>query len=126
MSELIPSVIKHLANNREIFTPTTPEEVVTVIPSLQAKKSVRENNIRSKFLKFGTLTLSSYISNLFNCCVEQGEFPNALKITEIVLIYKKRGPSLCSSYRLISLLSTFSKILKKLIFIHICYYLEKI
>ena len=74
LSELVPSVNEHLTNNREVtikysffFTPTTPEEVTTVIHSLKAKKSVRENNISIKFLKYGTLISSPYISNLFNC-----------------------------------------------------------
>ena len=118
MSELIPLVTEHLTNNREIttknslfFTPTTPEKVTTVIRSFEAKKSVKENDISIKFLKHSTLILSPYISNLFNRCVEQGEFPNALKIAEVVPMYKKGNPNLCTNYRPISLLSPFSKIL---------------
>ena len=59
--------------------PTKPEEVATIIRSLEARKSVRENDISIKLLKCGTLILLSDISNLFNCCVEPSEFPNALK-----------------------------------------------
>ena len=36
------------------------------------------------------------ISNLFNCCVEQGEFPNALKIAKVVPIFKKKGTLICA------------------------------
>ena len=63
----------HLINNREVttknsffFTPITFEEVATVIRSLKAKKSIRENDISIKFLKYSTLILSPYFGNLFN------------------------------------------------------------
>ena len=91
MSELIPLVTKHLINNREVttkksffFTQTTPEEEATLIRSIKAKKSIRKNDINIRFLKYSTLSLSPYICDLFNCCVEQSKFPNALKIAEVV------------------------------------------
>ena len=40
-------------------------------------------------------------------------------------IYKKKDPNLCTNYRPISLLSPFSKILEKLIFVRICSHLIK-
>ena len=94
-------------------------------PFCKDKKSVRANDISIKFLKYSTLILPPHISNLFNCCEEQGEFPNALKIAEVIPIYKKGNPNLCTNYRPISLLSPFIKILEKLIFVRICSYLEK-
>ena len=101
------------------------EEVATVIRSLKVKKSVGENDISIKLLNYGSLILSSFISNLFNCCVVQGEFPNVLKIAEAMPIYKKGDPNLCTNNKPISLLSPFSKIIEKLIFVRICSYLEK-
>ena len=64
--------------------------------------AVRENDVSIKFLKHCFLILSPYNSNLLNCCVEQGEFPNAQKIAEVVLIYKKGDHNLCINYRPIS------------------------
>ena len=63
-----------------------PEKVATVIRSLQVKKSVRENDISIKFLKYSNLILSPCISNLLNCCLELGELRNALEIAEVVPI----------------------------------------
>ena len=87
--------------------PTAPEEVATNICSSKTKKSVGENDISINFLKYSTLIPLSYISDLFNCCIEQGEFSNALKIDEVMLIYKKGDPNLCTNYRPISLLLQF-------------------
>ena len=111
--------------NSFFFSPSTPEEITSIIHSMKLKKAVRENDIDTKFLKYSTQVISPYISELFNLCVEQGEFPNVLKIAEVVPIHKKGDPNQCTNYRPISLLSPFNKILEKLIYIRIYSYLEK-
>ena len=45
-----------------------------------------------------------------------GIYPNAFKIAKVILIFKKGDPSLLTSYRPISLLSTLSKIFERGIF----------
>ena len=54
------------------------------------------------------------LSYIFNLSLHQGKFPDAFKKTKIVPIFKKGDSKNLSNYRPISLLSSFSKLLKKL------------
>ena len=65
------------------------------------------------------------LSDFFIWCVEQGEFPNVLRIAEVVPICKKGNSNSCTNYRPISLLSPFSKTFEKLIYSRLYSYLEK-
>ena len=75
--------------NSFYFTPATTGEITAIIRNLNPKKSIRENDIDTKFLKFSNEIISPYICDLFNSCIEQGKFPDALKIAEVVPILKK-------------------------------------
>ena len=98
---------------------------------MKLKKAVRENDVDNQFLKYSTRVISPYLSDFFNWCVEQGVFPNVLKIAEIVPIYKRGSFDVegilkeGTNYRTISLLSPFSKIFEKLIYSRLYSYLEK-
>ena len=111
--------------NSFFLSPSTPDEVDSIIRDMKLKKAVWENDIDYQFLKYSTRVISPYLSNFFNWCVEQGEFRNVLKIAEIVPIYKKGNPDLCTNYRPISLLSPFSKIFEKTIYSRLYSYLVK-
>ena len=62
---------------------------------------------------------------LFNKSLEQGIFPNALKITKIVPIHKGDSMFVMSNYRPISLLPIFSKILEKLMYSRVMSFIQK-
>ena len=96
--------------NSFFLSPSTPDEVGSIIRVMKLKKADRENDIDNQFLKYSTQVISPYLSDFFNWCVEQGEFPNVLEIAEIVPIYKRGNPNLCANYRPISLLSNISLI----------------
>ena len=65
------------------------------------------------------------LTKLYNYCIEEGTFPDILKIAEVKPIYKKGPKDICENYRLISLLSPFSKIFEKCIHHRLTQYLEK-
>ena len=52
------------------------------------------------------------LTQLFNTCIKKEYFPLALKITEIVPIFKKGNRENCCNYRSISILSRLQKFLK--------------
>ena len=41
-----------------------------------------------RFVKLSAKTVSPYLSNLYNKCVEYGMFPGPLKFAEVIPIYK--------------------------------------
>ena len=56
------------------------------------------------------------MSDLFNCCLKEGEYPDSLKVAEVIPIFKKGEHDKTTNYRPISLLSQFDKIFAKLLY----------
>ena len=116
--------LSHVKNSF-FFSPASTAEIATIIRSLKPKKSNRENDIETKFLKYNNVIISPVICNIFNSCIEQGKFPDFLKIAEVVPIFKKGDSNQVTNYRPIFFLSQFSKFLEKLICNCLHHYLEK-
>ena len=110
--------------NSFFFSPATAEEIYSLIGIIKTKKAVRENDITNKLLKLSNAVISPFLCNIFNSCIHQ-EFPNSLKIAEVVPVFKKEDSNLLTNYCPISILSQLSKIFEKLIFTRINNYLEK-
>ena len=62
----------------------------------------------------------------FNYCIDKGEFPNDLKHTDIVPIYKKNKKYEKENYRPISILSNLSKVYEKLMYNQLYEYFDNI
>ena len=65
------------------------------------------------------------LSYIFNQSMLTGEFPNSMKLTEVVLLYKNKEHHLETNYRPISLLTTISKILEKIVYKRVYNFLVK-
>ena len=117
-----------MLTNSFFFTPSTIEEVSSIIKNLNNKKAIQENDVEIKYLKISNAIISPFISNIliFNSFIKKGKFSDALKKAEIIPIFKKGKVNLFTKYRPISILPQFSKISEKLIFNRIYVYLEKL
>ena len=62
---------------------------------------------------------------LINQVLNTGIFPNELKIAKVIPIFKKDDPTLLKNYRPISLLSTLSKVIEKIIFTQLSLYFNE-
>ena len=100
--------------NSMYLNPTCPLEIDQIIKNMQNKKSSGYDNISNQMLKWLRPVIIQPLSIIFNMSMEQGIFPNNMKIAEIVPIHKGGDESQCNNYRPISLLITISKILEKL------------
>lgn len=108
--------LKNPKNNRTIFLrPTTSDEVYNEILKLKLDCSPGADNITSHDLKEVADIIAPILVQIFNEHLALGTFPNCLKITEIVPIYKDGDRDQCNSYRPISLLPTIGKVFEKLI-----------
>jgi len=107
------------------LAPATSEEIASVIRSLKDKKSIRLEDVDSKFLKFNTNLIAPILENIFNSCAKTGEFPDCLKIAEVISVFRKGDTMKATNYRYISILSQFDKIFEKLLCSRIYNYLEK-
>jgi hypothetical protein len=71
------------------------------------------------------LKLSSPFNYICNKIIQSGTFPERLKYSVIKPLYKKGDKLLISNYRPISLLTSFSKIVEKVMFNRLMNHLKK-
>ena len=107
------------------LSPTVPPEVAKIIDSLDLKKSTGPMSLPPFILKTYKDFFSFWLCQLVNLSFEVGIFPDMLKCARITPIHKKESKLNYLNYRPISLLSVFSKIFEKLIYLRIYSFLTK-
>ena len=120
------TVYTERVTNSIYFSDTSDLEVENIITILQSNKCTRINDVPTKFLKISKAVISPFLANLFNVCLKRGVYPNALKVAQVIPIYKNEGSKeLCSNYRPISILSQINKIFEKLIYKRLISFFDK-
>jgi hypothetical protein len=71
--------------------------------------------VSTKMVKFIGSEISFPLSHIFNLSLSTGIFPNKLKLCRVIPIFKSGNSSECDNYRPISLLSSISKLLEKIV-----------
>lgn len=94
---------------------TTFEEVINTINSLPSKVSAGVDEISPKLLKACKYEIAYPLTNLINMSFRSGKFPQQLKLAKVIPIFKKGDQCEASNYRPISQISTFSKVIEKLV-----------
>jgi hypothetical protein len=109
----------YLANNLETeenIRLLTPEQVKKEISYLNTKKLPGIDQVSPKMLKELSRKGIVMLTYLYNTILRLNYWPKQLKVAEIILISKSgKNPNHVSSYISISLLSTISKLLEKLL-----------
>lgn len=97
------------------LNPASSDEVTLLIKDLERNKSPGPDGISVDIIKNNHIRFSSILADAFNKIVETGLYPECLKISRVVPIYKSGDACDASNYRPISTLSIFNKILEKLL-----------
>ena len=79
----------------------TPNEIMKIISELQNGKA---SDIPIHVIKKSSRFISPILSVLYNKCINDGIFPNELKVGKISPIYKKDKEELLENYRPVSTL----------------------
>ena len=90
-------------------------QIVDIISAMDSKSSTDANGISTKILKHIKYQIARPLAHLFTLSVTTGVFPDKLKISKTIPIFKAGDHACCDNYRPISLLSSISKILEKII-----------
>ena len=98
--------------NSFFFSPVSDVEVANVICSLKDKPS-HFNSVPTKVLKFIRRLISPLLASIINKSIEDGIFPDSLKIAKIIPIFKQGDKYEIQNYRPISLLPLLSKLFEK-------------
>ena len=83
---------------------------------LSSNKASLIEDIPIKILKNSIHIYSEKLTNIFNECLINGKFPDTLKRADVTPIFKKGNDNEKENYRLVSMLSTFSKVFEKVLF----------
>ncbi len=99
--------------------------ICDIIKSFQSKGSVDADGLSTKLLKTIALEISIPLAHIFNLSVQLGVFPKRLKRRRTLPIFKAGDPTSRDNYRPISLLSTLSKILEKIVSVQLVNHLDR-
>ena len=88
-----------------IYQEFTVDNTRRIIDSLKPKTSTGVDSVSNKLLKFVKNAISEPLTIIINQMLRVGNFPDLLKISKVVPVYKKDDNTNLSNYRPISLLS---------------------
>ena len=104
-------------NEKSLFmTPCTETEVGGFMQQLPTKISSGHDNISNILLKSIGAYIVKPLTQVFNNSISMGIFPDVMKLAEVVPLYKSKERFLETNYRPISLLTTMSKLLEKIVY----------
>lgn len=109
----LPTTSAAIAESMVLFQ-TRIEEITAKINKLKKSKSLKDY-ISTCALKKHSRKLAPILSNLINDCLANETFPDDLKCSRIVPIFKDNDPCDPNNYRPISILPSLSKIFESVI-----------
>ena len=117
-----------IAQNPNIFSfsdsPLTKLEILEATKLLKDKKTPDFSGLSTNFLKQTISSLIDPLFHIFNLSFSCGVVPAQFKIAKVVPIFKAGDGSSMDNYRPISLLSSFSKVLEKIVASRLTSFLE--
>ncbi|XP_046666787.1 uncharacterized protein LOC124358532 [Homalodisca vitripennis] len=106
------------------WAPTSGKELLGIISSMKSKTSAGLDDFSSVMLKYCRYELLTPLLHVCNLSLGQGLFPSKMKTSKVVPLHKKGSRHKFENYRPISLVPTFSKLIKKIILARISVQLE--
>ena len=106
------------------FDDIGPVLICDILKSMDPKKSKDMDGISLDLLKSIDSAIAKPLAHIFNLSLKKGIFPERLKVSRIVPIYKVGDKKICDNYRPISLVSTIAKILEKIVATKLSNHLE--
>ena len=105
-----------MSNISMFLSPTDSEEIKSLIMNLPAKNSSGCDDISNNLLKKLCSSLLSPLEKIFNKSLNEGVFPELMKLADICPLFKSKLENDANNYRPISLLMTISKVLEKIVY----------
>ena len=92
------------------------ETTIDILNNLKPKPSCGYDGISTKLLKSSKLDICKPLTLIINQSLSTGVFPESLKVSKVIPLYKKSDKAMLDNYRPISILPSISKIFERIIF----------
>ena len=106
------------------FEFVSADKILRYINEIDIKKS-SSGEISPAIIKLAKKEILIPITNCINKCISTKSFPDALKVADVIPVFKKEDPNNKRNYRPISLLPIISKIFERVLFEQIEKFSEK-
>ena len=104
-------------DNHDLVADIDSDTLIRIVEFLKRGKAPGPNNIHNEVLRLGTTTsLFHHLTRLFTSSIQIDYIPTAWKLATLRMLLKPdKVPSLTSSYRPISLMSSIMKLFERVI-----------
>ena len=115
-------------DDHNLVADTESDTLIKIVKFLKRGKALGPDNIHNEVLRLGTTTsLFHHLARLFTSSIQIGYIPTAWKLATLrILLKPDKLPSLTTSYRPISLMSSIMKLFERVIEQRLRCYLEDI
>ena len=97
-----------------------------IISRLNTAKTCQNADTPTKTIKINKDIFAKFISNNFNHCIDEGEFPYELKHAEVIPVHKKKDKCIKENYPPVKILTKISKVYEKLLYNQLYSYFDNI
>lgn len=104
--------------------PISENLMLDYILGIAPKSSTDINGVSMKLLHLIAHSISLPLTFIFNLSMEEGVFPESLKISKVIPIFKQGNASDMNNYRGVSLIDSFGKIFEKIVATRLRSFLE--
>ena len=114
-----------ITQNTMFLRAISKEELSKEIMKLNSHKATGSDNISANTIKRTETEIIQPLLHIINTTIEDGTYPEQLKIAKVVPIHKKKEKTNPGNYRPISLLSVINKLIEKTLHKQIFSFLQK-
>ena len=111
--------------NSFFLTPVNKNELILILKQLKTNSSSGWDDISPKILQTSHPFILDPLLHLINLSLNQGIFPDVMKIAKVLPLYKGNEKFLFTNYRPISILNSFSKIFERIFYNRLYNFLKK-
>ena len=115
---------ENFGNQNFSFEFISKKDVLNLIKQLPENKALVSNDIPVSALKESVSAYFEKLTDFFKNCIRSDTFPQILKKSEVTPVFKKGHPTSKTGYRPVSILSNFSEIFEKLIYLQLHNYMQ--
>ena len=111
--------------NSFFLKPASEKDVISVINEMKDNKSTGPNSIPTQILKISNQIICKPLTYLINLSFPNGIFPDLLKTSNVIPVFKRGENQNNNNYRPKSIISNLSKLIEKIVHPRLYSFLEK-